>query len=400
MRKYLNFKPYYTKLLVYPLFGLVLIQIFFWFFQSHLATRSEHSVSGVLKESYLISDPYTLSQVLTGFERSNLLKCLKIKNLSVASSSDFYQSSNQECSKPSLSILLNGEHVSSQLTSSNGSIWQISYTTVNGDTFYWFLWFTRVMSVFFICLIIIWFENRKITEKRLQEQRLQNALELNKLAEQVAHDIRSPLSVLNLVIQRSKELPTAHSDLLKAATSRIQLIANELLDFKKKQNSKSQPHTTNGEIEQIILQIIKEKELITNEQIQFTFERLPSKKDSKISTESKELSRIMSNLIDNSIEALEGVTKTKKIEIQILNKEKNSYSIIVRDNGKGIEKSVLPLLFKRGASFGKEHSNKSGTGLGLYYCQAKISEWGGSCKIDSTVGEFTEIELNLKAFTS
>jgi K+-sensing histidine kinase KdpD len=67
-----------------------------------------------------------------------------------------------------------------------------------------------------------------------------------------------------------------------------------------------------------------------------------------------ELSRILSNLLNNSIEA-----SSVKCEIIIkLITHNNSVQISISDNSKGIPKDKLNIVFERGASFGK----KNGTG--------------------------------------
>ena len=52
---------------------------------------------------------------------------------------------------------------------------------------------------------------------------------LGKLAAQIAHDIRSPLTALNSVVQGSKGLLTDENQLLKSAASRIESLADDLL---------------------------------------------------------------------------------------------------------------------------------------------------------------------------
>ena len=60
---------------------------------------------------------------------------------------------------------------------------------------------------------------------------------LGKLAAQIAHDIRSPLTALKSVVQNSKGLLAGENQLLKSAASRIESLADDLLSRYKNANA-------------------------------------------------------------------------------------------------------------------------------------------------------------------
>ena len=107
------------------------------------------------------------------------------------------------------------------------------------------------------------------------------------------------------------------------------------------------------------------------------------------SMESLELKRIISNLLNNSIEALLSERGKVKVSLQHLGE---FAVILVEDNGRGIPEHVLSQLGNEGVTFGKE-STQSGHGLGLFHAINKIKEFGGEVKIESNVGVGTKIYL-------
>jgi len=104
----------------------------------------------------------------------------------------------------------------------------------------------------------------------------------------------------------------------------------------------------------------------------------------------KELGRMFSNLINNAAEAVNGCHIKGIITIGLKRKNDTAEGII-KDNGKGIPKDVLPRLCRKGASYGK----KNGSGLGLWHAEQLCKKLGGSLKIESAEGAGTQIIINL-----
>jgi signal transduction histidine kinase len=265
--------------------------------------------------------------------------------------------------------------------------------------------------------------------------------EIDLISNQVAHDIRSPLAALEVALKETQSLNEECRTMIRGAANRIRDIANNLVNIRRIPNKialdpkpnpstsgkRSTPERPNQEnqlhalMEEGVLlaapalqEIISEKKLqfkhIKNldlsleipEPLSFTF----------ISAETIEFKRLISNLINNSIEAFEPSSSAeRKIELtaqliaaertapintqrdisRIRSQSGSSLRIQIKDNGKGIPASVLPKLLKKGASFGKE----GGSGLGLFHAQRCAKAWGGSLDIASVEGKGTQVSLSL-----
>lgn len=210
------------------------------------------------------------------------------------------------------------------------------------------------------------------------------------LAAQVAHDIRSPLSALQIVLDVSEEMPEDTRLLMRTAITRITDISNTLLDRQREEAPKAQP----GGKETVLLSSLIES-VVTEKRARYR--NLPNVRvDAAFGVESYgvfakispvELKRVVSNLIDNAVDALE----TKGAVHIGLRPFASSALITIEDNGKGIAPEILPLLMEKGASFGKDQGN----GLGLFHAKQSLEGVGGKIQITSEVGRGTCVQVVL-----
>ncbi|MFH1357366.1 MAG: HAMP domain-containing sensor histidine kinase, partial [bacterium] len=243
-----------------------------------------------------------------------------------------------------------------------------------------------------------------IEEIEKYQEQLQNDAELHaklQIASQVAHDIRSPLSALNMVTHDLKELPEEERLIIRSAVQRIEDIANDLatkrhkaqgvgLKEKNQNNLEVKAKLLSSLVEQMVSEKRTEYRSKTGVNIESQFDATSYGLFAKIN--SREFKRIISNLINNSIEAL----KDKgNISLSMTTVNDSMIQLSVTDDGEGIPADIIPKLMQKGASFGKEEHKKSGSGLGLYHAKETIESWGGDVKIESTVDEGTTITITL-----
>ena len=68
---------------------------------------------------------------------------------------------------------------------------------------------------------------------RQREIEIQQAISLARMAEQTAHDIRSPIAALNTVVSCLQNIPEDQRLMLRSAVNRIKDIANGLIEKNK-----------------------------------------------------------------------------------------------------------------------------------------------------------------------
>ncbi|MGZ3774076.1 MAG: sensor histidine kinase [Bdellovibrio sp.] len=248
----------------------------------------------------------------------------------------------------------------------------------------------------------------KLNEAIANEKKLVHANATVILAKQVAHDIRSPLSALTMIAGTFKDLPEEKRMLIRNATQRINDIANDLL--KKGQQSQSsnecQDSIETKAISDVPLKLTTEfipklvDILISEKRMQYReYSGLEIDVDLKNSfgafaeINSNEFKRVLSNLINNSVEALNNHQGKVVVGIKkVGSANTGKVEVSVKDNGKGIPPHILEKLGELGVTDGKD-GIQSGSGLGVYHAKKTIESFRGHFQIVSTEGHGTEVRM-------
>lgn len=221
---------------------------------------------------------------------------------------------------------------------------------------------------------------------------------------QVSHDIRSPLAALNSMLTQLEQIPEAQRVLMRSAVQRMNDIANQLLEKGKKIEKQvevredvyvfadSETMLSTQLLSPLIDSILSEKRL------QFR-EKQGVNIDSDLNlgyglfarVDVTQLKRTISNLLNNSVEALKDGIGYVKLTLE---SSPATVCVIITDDGVGIPKQVLEKLGQFRVSYGKENSD-SGLGLGVYHAKKTINGFGGKFKIESTLGIGTKITIEL-----
>lgn len=208
------------------------------------------------------------------------------------------------------------------------------------------------------------------------------------LSAQVAHDIRSPLAAL-AVATKGVKIPADQRALVDGSIGRIQAIADDLLKRYRTPGAEQESKIETCALAGLIDQVLAEKRLQHKDKAGVKIEYNASPDSQKAAVDAKEFQRIVSNLVNNSIEAFTGpgtvTVSLTAADTQIL--------LEIKDDGKGIPPELLTRLGQKGETHGKA----GGTGLGLYHARTSIESWGGTLKIASEPGNGTTIALTLPA---
>jgi anti-sigma regulatory factor (Ser/Thr protein kinase) len=138
-----------------------------------------------------------------------------------------------------------------------------------------------------------------------------------------------------------------------------------------------------------IFQIITEKriQLRLNSQVSIDFEVNSENYGLFGNIHLTEFKRMLSNLIGNSIEAMNG---NGTILIKLLH-EDEFIKLIISDNGKGIPREILDKL----GNYGMSHDKKNGSGLGVYHAKNTIEKLSGRLSIVSELNKGTDVTLTI-----
>jgi len=214
----------------------------------------------------------------------------------------------------------------------------------------------------------------------------------NEVAKQVAHDIRSPLTALNMLSSQVGLLPDNKGNLFKMAVQRVNDIANDLLDKNPSVEAMNSTQYKKIQLSASIQAVIAEKKIVLKNledvNIVIEFSEFSDKLFSDINE--ADFMRAISNLINNSIEAIK-----VKGQISINLYSGDDFNVItIIDDGAGISSELMERIGEKGLTSGKEMS-ESGSGLGVFGAKKIINSFGGSLKFLSELGKGTTASIYL-----
>jgi len=205
------------------------------------------------------------------------------------------------------------------------------------------------------------------------------------LAAQVAHDIRSPLTALGAAT-KWLEIPADQRTLIDGAVGRMQAIANDLLHRYRAPGAEVKAKVETCALSGLIAQVIAEKRLQHKDKAGVSIE-FGGGDGIKATVDPREFQRIISNLVNNAVEAFE---KGGTVSVTLSALDRKAL-LSVKDDGKGIPPEILAKLCQKGETHGKA----GGTGLGLYHAKRTVEEWGGLLTIKSEPGKGTAVTIEL-----
>ena len=241
-------------------------------------------------------------------------------------------------------------------------------------------------------LLVLFLYNRQLKKAvEVRTESLEKANEeLDRFVYSISHDIRSPLSSVQGLINLMKIEKNDHEQYLGLIESSIRKLDNytrDILDYTRNSRAKVEPRTVN--LEEIIDKCINQvKYMDDREDVAFS---VNIKLDRPFTTDPWRLEVILNNLIGNAIKYGDPRKEIRKVDIsaELAN---NNLSIIIRDNGIGIDQFHLDKIFNM---FYRASEDSQGSGLGLYIVRETVNLLGGDINIDSEKHKGTVVKVTV-----
>jgi len=229
-----------------------------------------------------------------------------------------------------------------------------------------------------------------------EEAKLDRLTLIGEMAAKVAHEIRNPISSINLNLElledelegfkgkvqtdEAEELVRSIREVLEGLSRFVQ----DYLQFARLPSMEFKPHDINFILENLLGFLSTEIRDRKVELITDLDEGIPP-----LMLDEDQLNRALMNVLRNSIEAMPDGGK-----LIVSTKLKGDTAVIkISDSGPGIERSEWDKIFLPFYS-----TKKDGTGLGLPLAEQIIREHGGSISLTSVVGEGTTFTISLPVF--
>jgi signal transduction histidine kinase len=208
---------------------------------------------------------------------------------------------------------------------------------------------------------------------------------LGKVSAQIAHDMRSPLSVIKeyirFIANNDRIDNPQFSSAAKRSIEKALFMVESMLDIARASSIAPKPIEIESFIQNITLPEVEY--LAKNHHIVIHCKGLSNH---LVQIDSHKLSRVLINIIHNSIKAIDHENGVISLNIVILGKD---LMIEISDNGKGIEPKYMPHIFSDYFTTDSQY----GTGLGLPFAKETIEAHNGKIRVISEVNRGTTVSI-------
>ncbi len=212
---------------------------------------------------------------------------------------------------------------------------------------------------------------RRIADLTAQLERSKRLAAIGEMSATLAHEIRNPLSGISLSVSILKRKVRGESEMeliknIEMGIERMEGIIRDILNFSQDISVKKDKMEWQGLAKRVLSQMghrLQEKDV-----------RVSVEGKGEVLADGNLLERVLVNLIDNSLDAVE---EDGKIWL-VGREEENGFSILVRDNGPGfeagaMEKAVEPFFTTK----------TKGTGLGLAIVSRIVEAHSGKLELSN-----------------
>ena len=219
-----------------------------------------------------------------------------------------------------------------------------------------------------------------------------------KMAHFITHELKTPLTTISLSTQLLKddsiatdeEAKQSYLNVIADETQVLESLVNEVLTVFRLE---SMPVSAMEEVEihKLLKEVCKVHSLRLEEcnaEVNFDFKA----ENDRVLGNYTHLFNAVSNLVDNAIKYRKG-----KLQLNIGTRNDDDFILIsVTDNGIGISKENLPLIFEPFSRFNTEDAHYvKGFGMGLDYVKHIVEYHKGSVKVESELGKGTTFTVTL-----
>ena len=384
MKKSSTVIPIFTFLL-----WLIFCQIAFFHIQKNQSIGMTRLIQSNLLESLGNSDFFSLGKAISNLVTANLISCPHLELTYPTRRLILGTQHNQTCRKSDhlSQILLNGVHVETQLSALNGDQYSLSFRTRNQQVFTLALWGIRIVGLIgIICATFLIRLQQRIIELNLNAE-IELARAKHEIAQRLAHDIRSPLTALNLSTQNLPEGSDAQKSMILQAAHRIAVISEDLLK-EPLPSVRMNPRLGEISLADEISDLTKEKEVqFSDKKINFSIKSDSLTPQITKRVRSDDLIRSISNILNNAAEAS---TPKSIVYLEIFSTDKFTH-FRVTDSGSGIPEHLLPKIGKEKVTT----KDIGGNGLGLYHIRKIFEPIGGNLELTSKIGFGTQVTLTV-----
>lgn len=209
----------------------------------------------------------------------------------------------------------------------------------------------------------------------------------------IAHEIRTPVSLIIGPLEKimqSTHIPTNERqelEIIDRNSQRLLYLVNQLLDFRKVEQKEIRMKFTSQSIKEL-MQAVCERFSPTLQQNGVSFSVTYPNEHFHADVDKEALTKVLSNLLTNANKYTQSMIEVRFQE----HPERQTFSIEVKDNGKGMNEEELKKIFK---PFYQASENKPGTGIGLSIVKGIVEAHHGQVNVTSQPGKGSSFIITL-----
>jgi signal transduction histidine kinase len=265
---------------------------------------------------------------------------------------------------------------------------------------FWFLWpafgwgigiFLHFMSVFGSRMLRQRFFDPAL-ERALHHERVvmqsEKQASIDELSSTIAHEIRNPIAAAKSLVQQMGEDPQSVENVEYAQVAlheldRVERRISHLLKYAKEEDYEMALVNLATVLDSALTQL-RSKLDAAKVTVARNYIAGPT-----VRADGEKLRQVFANVLDNAIDALDGVPEGRRIDLFIENGGRGA-TVRFRDNGCGIPPDQLARIFNPFFT-----TKEKGTGLGMAISKKIVEAHEGTFEVASTVGRGTEFTVSL-----
>lgn len=210
--------------------------------------------------------------------------------------------------------------------------------------------------------------------------------EINDYMTNWIHEVKIPISVLEIISKRIRDIDTGLSKDIRTSVSSINRLVEQAMYSSRAGNYSSDFLIGETDLENVV------KEVIKKNKYQFIYNKIEIETQDlnyTILTDKKWITHIIELIVDNSIKYSKAGGK-----IEIFTKEaKNGIELHIKDYGLGIVPQDIDRIFDKGFTGQNGRKITKSTGMGLYISKKILNKLSHKIEVISTPGEFCDVYI-------
>ena len=222
----------------------------------------------------------------------------------------------------------------------------------------------------------------------LATQRMKSKVELSKI---VAHNIHSPVFAIEMMLPILEGVPDKVLRVLKSSVAEIKQLSNQLKESANTDSGDQQAFEINEfDVADLLSEVVEQKrfELAGDDGVELIIRVKPS---TRVRANRSVMRGVISNILNNAVEAVESSGGSVEIDSQIVNGK-----VEIRVNDSGVGMSVQTLLRLEHESFSTKGG--IGRGIGVAHARSAVESFGGQIRFASQAGQGTQVTIALPAY--